>query len=76
MQALPVEEQVCSIYAGVKGYLDTIKVEDVTRFEQALLRNLRSSSTKSSKPSVKTTDQPETEEKLKAFMERSVRGFA
>ncbi len=38
---LLMEEQVCVIYAGVKGYLDAIKPEDVTRFEKELLENLR-----------------------------------
>ena len=30
---LTVSEQVISIYAGVKGYLDKIDVKDVVRFE-------------------------------------------
>ena len=34
-------EQVCVIYAGVKGYLDKIDVKDVGRFEQGLLAHLR-----------------------------------
>jgi F-type H+-transporting ATPase subunit alpha len=34
---LSVEEQVVVIYAGVKGYLDTINVKDVQRFEKELL---------------------------------------
>jgi len=38
---LPVEEQVCVIYAGVKGYLDKIGVGDVTRFESQYLDVLR-----------------------------------
>jgi len=39
---LTVEEQVGVIYAGVKGFLDGIPVKDVTRFEHALLGDLRS----------------------------------
>jgi F-type H+-transporting ATPase subunit alpha len=35
-------EIVCVIYAGTKGYLDGIAVNDVTRFEAALLAHLRS----------------------------------
>jgi F-type H+/Na+-transporting ATPase subunit alpha len=35
-QPLPVEEQVVVIFAGVRGFLDRVRVEDVTRFEQAL----------------------------------------
>jgi len=29
------------IYAGVKGFLDNIKVDDVTRFEKGLLQEVR-----------------------------------
>jgi F-type H+-transporting ATPase subunit alpha len=38
---LPVEEQVISIFAGVRGYLDPIPVSDVTRFEHGLLDEIR-----------------------------------
>lgn len=38
---LPVEEQVVSIFSGVNGYLDGIGVNDVGRFEEALLSELR-----------------------------------
>jgi F-type H+-transporting ATPase subunit alpha len=34
---LPVEEQVVVIYAGTRGFLDPIGVEDVRRFENELL---------------------------------------
>ncbi len=37
----PVEEQVVSIWAGTKGKLDTIDVDDVLRFEGELLEHLR-----------------------------------
>ena len=40
---LTVEEQVVSIFAGVRGYLDEIAVNDVTRFEQGLLSEIRAS---------------------------------
>ncbi|TPX04714.1 F0F1 ATP synthase subunit alpha, partial [Schumannella luteola] len=36
----PVEQQVVSIWAGTKGKLDTIPVEDVLRFESELLDHL------------------------------------
>ena len=39
---LAVEEQVVAIFAGVRGYLDAIDVNDVGRFEQALLEECRS----------------------------------
>jgi F-type H+-transporting ATPase subunit alpha len=38
---MPVEEQCIVIYAGTKGWLDTIPVEDVKRFESELLTNFR-----------------------------------
>ena len=39
---MPVEEQVVSIFAGTKGYLDDIPVADVRRFETELLDYVRS----------------------------------
>jgi F-type H+-transporting ATPase subunit alpha len=38
---MQVEEQVVVIYAGVNGYLDPIKVSEVGRFEEELLRYMR-----------------------------------
>ena len=35
---MPVEQQVISLYAGTKGYIDDIPVADVTRFEAELLK--------------------------------------
>jgi F-type H+-transporting ATPase subunit alpha len=39
---MPVEEQVVSIFAGTKGYLDSIPVADVARFESELLAYVNS----------------------------------
>ena len=75
-QPLAVEEQVVAIFAGVKGYLDKIKVEDVTRFEKKYLEEIR----------VKGADilaairnekaiSPATEEKLKGFLENFTKVF-
>ncbi len=38
---LPFEEQTCSIFAGTNGFLDGIPVADVTRYEEAMLADLR-----------------------------------
>ena len=38
---MPVEEQVVSIFAGVRGYLDRIEVAQIGRFEQELLSEVR-----------------------------------
>jgi F-type H+-transporting ATPase subunit alpha len=39
---MPVEEQVVVVFAGTKGYLDTLPVNDVRRFEGELLAHVRS----------------------------------
>jgi F-type H+-transporting ATPase subunit alpha len=39
---MPVEEQVVSIFAGTKGFLDDIPVGDVRRFENELLEYVKS----------------------------------
>jgi F-type H+-transporting ATPase subunit alpha len=38
---MPVQEQCVVIYAGTKGWLDTVPVEDVRRFESELLTTFR-----------------------------------
>jgi F-type H+-transporting ATPase subunit alpha len=40
-QPLPFEEQTVSIFAGTSGYLDKVPVNDVTRYEAALLAAMR-----------------------------------
>jgi F-type H+-transporting ATPase subunit alpha len=39
---MPVEEQVVSIFAGTKGFLDNLPVSDVRRFENELLEYVKS----------------------------------
>ncbi|HEX2041751.1 MAG TPA: F0F1 ATP synthase subunit alpha [Acidimicrobiales bacterium] len=39
---MPVEEQVVSLFAGTKGFLDDIPTDDVGRFESELLEEFRS----------------------------------
>jgi F-type H+-transporting ATPase subunit alpha len=39
---MPVEEQVASIFSGTQGFLDSVDVKDVVRYEAALLSFLRS----------------------------------
>src|SRR5499433_2110462 len=39
---VPVEDQVVAIFAGTRGYLDTIAVSDVGRFESSMLGELKS----------------------------------
>jgi F-type H+-transporting ATPase subunit alpha len=74
---VPVEEQVVSIFAGTRGYLDTIAVPDVGRFEASMLRGLRSTH-----PELLTairTEQeisPAVEKELSEFLDAFVKTFA
>jgi F-type H+-transporting ATPase subunit alpha len=65
----PVEEQVCSIFAGVRGYLDKVPVGDVNRFEAKFLEDLRSRGA-GILEAIRNEKQlsKDTEEKLKAFL--------
>ena len=38
---MPMEEQVVSIFSGVKGFLDKIETKDVAKFEEGLLKSIR-----------------------------------
>jgi F-type H+/Na+-transporting ATPase subunit alpha len=74
---LKVEEQVAVIYAGVKGYLDKLQTREVGRFEEALLRELRSSQDgilDSIRTEQKLTEATET--KLKKVIEGVAKMFA
>jgi F-type H+-transporting ATPase subunit alpha len=74
---MPVEDQVVSIFAGTRGYLDPIKTEDVTRFEAAMLSEVRAKGTDILKA---IRDEKEisaaTEGKLKSFLDQFAKAFA
>jgi F-type H+-transporting ATPase subunit alpha len=72
----PIEEQVISLYIGVKNYLDTIPAERIKEFEQKLLQELRLSD-EDILTSIKKNGQitEETEQKLKSFLESFVKNF-
>ena len=38
---MPAEEQVCVLYAGVRGYLDKVQTSDIGKFEQLYLDHIR-----------------------------------
>ncbi len=73
----PVEEQVVSIYSGVRGYLDRIEVDDVTRFEQAMLDEVRDKHA-DVLAAIRTEGDlsEDTETKLKSFLDGFVKSFA
>ena len=75
---MPVEEQVVSIYAVVKGYCDSIKTANVGRFEKEFLDFLRASQYKESVLDViRTTGKMEadTEDALKKAIAEFKEGF-
>ena len=66
---MPVENQVMAIFAGTKGFLDDIAVEDIQAFRDGFLEYVNGSHSEISKAIVsdqKITD--ETEAKLKAVL--------
>ncbi|MEY3906478.1 MAG: F-type H+-transporting ATPase alpha chain [Pseudomonadota bacterium] len=74
---MPFEEQTCSIWAGTNGYLDGIAVSDVTRFEDAMLTDLRANHAdilKDIRDSRDFTDA--TRDKLRAALDKFVKTFA
>jgi len=74
---MPVEEQVVSIFAGTRGYLDKVALNDVTRFEAAMLGEVKS---KGAKLLASIRDKREltveTEKELGAFLEHFAKSFA
>ncbi|HWG79627.1 MAG TPA: F0F1 ATP synthase subunit alpha [Stellaceae bacterium] len=74
---MPVEEQVVSIFAGTRGYLDKVDVAQVTRYEAAMLAELRSS-----KPGIleairgKRELATDTEKELSSFLDGFTKTFA
>jgi F-type H+/Na+-transporting ATPase subunit alpha len=73
---MPVEEQVVSIYAGVKGYLDKIKVHQVGAFEAGLLAAVRANHTDILEE-IRTVGKlsPELEAKIKGAIEAFAKDF-
>jgi F-type H+-transporting ATPase subunit alpha len=74
---MSVEEQVVSIFLGTSGHLDSVPVEDVSRFEIELLDHIRASESdilKEIRESQKLTD--ETSDKLTEAINQFKKGFA
>lgn len=74
---LSVEEQVVSIFSGVKGYLDKIPATAVTRFEEEFMTEMRSkhqSILDSIRTEQKITD--DVEAQLKSILDGFVKIFA
>lgn len=76
-QATPfeVEDQVCSIWVGTNGYMDDIEVKDVHRFETEMLEYLHSHTGVPAKIKQTGLFDSETEQELKAGVEKFRSGF-
>ena len=74
---LRVEEQVCSIYAAVNGYLDNISVNGITAYEKGLLE-LMNTTNKAVLETIAKEQQisDKTEEKLKTIIDNYTSSFA
>jgi len=67
---MPAEEQVCVIYAGVRGYLDNVQTSEISRFEQLFLQHLRTNHPNILETIRKTGDlSKETDAELKSIVE-------
>ena len=74
---LAVEEQVCVIYAGTKGYLDSVPVDEVGQYEKRLLEDLRANGKEileAISEEKKLTE--DIEGNLKTFLEEFSKAFA
>jgi F-type H+-transporting ATPase subunit alpha len=72
-----MEEQVVSLFSGVNGFLDKVKIQDVVRFEQMLLDNIREKGIDIlSAISTEEAISEETEKKLKTFIGDFVASFS
>ena len=74
---VPVEEQVVSIFAGTRGYLDTVAVQDVGRFEASMLRELGATHPELM-VAIRTEQEisPAVEKELSDFLDAFVKTFA
>jgi F-type H+-transporting ATPase subunit alpha len=74
---MPVEMQVCVVYAGVHGYLDRIPVEQVGHFEEGLIGQLESNGGDILKTIREKGElAAETDGKLKELLKRYTESFA
>jgi F-type H+-transporting ATPase subunit alpha len=74
---LPVEEQVASVFAGVQGFLDKVEVTDVTRFLDEYLNALKAKGSDILTAIRKEEAiSPDTDKKLRAFLDGFVKTFA
>jgi F-type H+-transporting ATPase subunit alpha len=74
---MPVEEQVVSIFAGTRGYLDKIDTSAVNRYEAAMLSELKAKKPEILKAIRDKRELPsDTEKELAGFLDNFAKTFA
>src|SRR6188768_1054364 len=74
---LPFEEQTVSIFAGTQGFIDTVPVQDVVRYEAAMLSHFRAHHADILKAIRDSKDlKDDVRDKLKAALEAFAKTFA
>ncbi|MBT4739486.1 MAG: F0F1 ATP synthase subunit alpha [Rhodospirillaceae bacterium] len=74
---MPFEDQVISIYAGTKGYLDAIEVGDVQRFEKSLIGAVKDKAPGIlDKIRTEKAVSKDTEAELKSFLDDFAKAFS
>ncbi|MGO2541090.1 F0F1 ATP synthase subunit alpha [Specibacter sp. AOP5-B1-6] len=71
----PVENQVVSIWMGTNGYLDSVPVEDVLRFETEFLEHLRHNTSVLTTLAETNLLEPSTVDALKSNIDSFKKGF-
>ena len=71
---LNLEEQVASIYVGVKGYLDGVDTNEVVRFEREFIQRLKSASPEildsiKNERKITAENEPKLQVAIKEFLE-------
>lgn len=75
-QPMPVQEQVVSLYAGTRGYMDEVPLDAVRKFETELMEFMRNSKADVLKDIVeKKALDADIEGRLKAAIEEFKKGF-
>jgi F-type H+-transporting ATPase subunit alpha len=73
--SMSLEHQVVSLYAGTRGFLDDVAVEDVLRFEKEIISFFEQEK-KNILDHIKTTGQLPDEKEFNAAIEDFKKGFA
>lgn len=72
---MPAEEQIIIIFAGVNGYLDDISIEDITNFQNSLIRDLKNREYILSEIRDQKEISTELEKRIKDYLTKFVKTF-